>query len=277
MTNCAPRRCYTPHMEVIYVDSLFFLSLLTDYLLCLLSARLSGLYLKRRRYFAAALFGAAYSVSVFLPGLGFLALPAGKAGAAVIMGCIAFGGEEHPLRCTGVFLAVSATLGGALWSLGFQGSAVDVKLLLACFVSCFGLISLWLRRRAGSESKRHAAVELVFLGRLCQFTALVDSGNCLTDPLTGARVVIVSPAALENAFGELRPLLDIADPVELLEAAEGTPLHGRLRLIPYSALGGGGMLPVFRPERLTVDGADRPDALAAISPSVGREGFQAIV
>ena len=44
-------------MQVIYVDSLFCLSLLTDYLLCLTAGRLCGLVLRRRRYLAAALLG----------------------------------------------------------------------------------------------------------------------------------------------------------------------------------------------------------------------------
>ena len=65
-------------MEIIYADSLFCLNLLTDYLLCLVSARACGLYLRRIRYFAAALIGAAYSVCVFLPGLGFLMTAPGK-------------------------------------------------------------------------------------------------------------------------------------------------------------------------------------------------------
>ena len=62
-------------MQVIYVDSLFFLNLCIDYLLCLVSARVCGLVLKRLRYLLAALIGACYSVAVLLPGLDFLAEP----------------------------------------------------------------------------------------------------------------------------------------------------------------------------------------------------------
>ena len=44
-------------MKYIYIDSLFFLSLFTDYLLCLITARICRLCLRRRRYLAAALLG----------------------------------------------------------------------------------------------------------------------------------------------------------------------------------------------------------------------------
>ena len=58
-------------MKYIYIDSLFVLSIFTDYLLCLAAGRFCGLYLRRWRYLLAALFGAVYSVCVFLPGLSF--------------------------------------------------------------------------------------------------------------------------------------------------------------------------------------------------------------
>ena len=84
MTNYARCGAYNCRMEVIYIDSLFFLNLGVDYLLCLASARICGLYLRRRRYVLAALLGAAYSVAVYLPGLGFLASWPGKLAAAAL-------------------------------------------------------------------------------------------------------------------------------------------------------------------------------------------------
>ena len=59
-------------MEIIYADSLFLSNLMADYLLCLCSARICALPLRRLRYFMAALLGAAYSVLVFVPGFAFL-------------------------------------------------------------------------------------------------------------------------------------------------------------------------------------------------------------
>ena len=82
-------------MKYIYIDSLFFLSLFTDYLLCLITARICRLCLRRWRYLAAALLGAVYSVSVFLPGLGFMASRWMELVSAALMGLIAFGGERR--------------------------------------------------------------------------------------------------------------------------------------------------------------------------------------
>ena len=65
---------YDASMDVIYIDRLFLINLLIDYLLLLLSARVSGLALRRWRYLLGALLGAAYAVLTLLPGLRLLSL-----------------------------------------------------------------------------------------------------------------------------------------------------------------------------------------------------------
>ena len=104
-------------MDVIYLDALFLLNLLADYLLCLSAGRICGLVLRRGRYLLAALLGAAYAVAVYLPGLHTLAAPPLRLAAGILMGLVAFGAERSPLRCTAVLLAVSAAFGGALWAI----------------------------------------------------------------------------------------------------------------------------------------------------------------
>ena len=63
-------------MTVIYVDTLFLLNALVDYLLLLCAARLAGEPLKRLRFALGAVLGGGYAVAIFLPGLGFLERPA---------------------------------------------------------------------------------------------------------------------------------------------------------------------------------------------------------
>ena len=55
-------------MTVVYADSVFLLNGAMDYVLLLVTARLAGIPLKRRRYLLAAALGAVYAVAVFLPG-----------------------------------------------------------------------------------------------------------------------------------------------------------------------------------------------------------------
>ena len=74
-------------MTVVYVDSVFCLNTLMDYLLLRCTARLAGVPPRRWRLLLAAALGGGYAVAVFLPGCGFLsALPVKLAAGAALAG-----------------------------------------------------------------------------------------------------------------------------------------------------------------------------------------------
>ena len=267
-------------MEIIYADSLFLSNLLADYLLLLCAGRLCALPLKRLRYFLAALLGGVYSVCVFLPGLSFLAHPGWKLLSGGLLGFIAYQGQRRVWGCIGVFLVLSAAMGGALWALelNFGGLRLDFKLLLLCFLLAYGALRLVFSVSAARGDRAYAPVEIHMSSHSCKFTAIIDSGNCLSDPLSGSPVLIACPHALAPLFGPEGVLLDTKDPVELVSCLNGlSRLKNRFRLIPYSALGGGGLLPVFRPDRLLIDGREEKDRLIAISPQAAGAGFEGII
>lgn len=278
---------YNAAMEVIYIDSLFLLNLLIDYLLCLVSARVCGLWLRRGRYVLAAFIGAAYSVAAVLPGLGFLSARWAKLGCATLMGFAAYGRERQRIKCTAVFLAVSAAFGGAVWAVSMAGGMswdgksyvpIPAKSLILAFTLCNAGIDLLFRARGKLPERPRVPVRLRFLGKETELMALLDSGNTLTDPISGAEVMIVSPHVLRPMLGDIAELFDGRDSVELLEALDALPeLKGKFRLIPYSAVGTQGLLPVFRPESVEIDGRGKDGLLAAVSPSAAGDGFDGIL
>ena len=267
-------------MNVIYADSLFCLSVLTDYLLCLVTARFCALRLRRGRYLAAALAGAVYAVAVFLPGLGWLAHPLCQLTSAGLMGLIAFGGEEKLLRCLAAFLAVSFSFGGAAWAVALrQGSmpAPDLRLLAAVFAGSYAVLTLLARTRCRRAREHRAEAVLTLRQRSARFPVLEDSGNCLRDPFGGGRVMLVSPAALRPLFPGQEALLEL-DAVELVSLAGALPeLRGRFRLLRCGSVGGPALLAAFRPDAVTLDGAPCPGLLAAVSPAATGDGFEGIV
>ena len=114
-------------MATVYVDSVFVLNALMDYLLLLCTGRLAGIRLRRGRYALAAALGGAYAVAVFLPGCGFLSLLPVKAAAGVMLAVVAFGAEARLLRLTLLLFAVSCAMAGCVLGLGLlAGSAVPV-------------------------------------------------------------------------------------------------------------------------------------------------------
>ena len=266
-------------MNVLYIDLWFCLNLLCDYLLCLLTARAAALCLKRPRYALAALFGACYACVVYLPALVFLALPGWKLLAGALMAWIAFGAEAHPMRCILLFFAVSASFGGTLLALsGGRSLRLSLHDLLLSFLLCYGIGALLFRCHALLQNRQIRTVRVEHGGKSASFPALLDTGNTLHDPVSGAKVVIASPHALEGILRENAPLFAALGPVELQELSAQIPeLSGRLRLLSYSAVGGSGLLPAFRPERLFIDGQEQRDYLIAVSPQTVGDGFDAII
>lgn len=269
---------YNYGMKVVYIDSLFVTNLAIDYLLLLASAQVCGVRLKRARYLAAAVLGSVYAVCVYLPRASFLLVPCVKLCAGLIMALVAFGGEARRIRCALVFFSVSAAFGGFIWAIELAGGhpAFDTRTLIVSFALCYALLSAVFRGRAQLADRPRVAVELVLNGRTSHFNALVDTGNTLKDPITGAPVMVICPHAAAPLFSDDTALLQL-DAVSFAErAAELTELRGRVRLIPYTVVGGGGVLAAFRPDSVIIDGSPR-DILTALSANAQGDGYEGIV
>lgn len=281
MTNYAPPRAYNFIMDVIYIDRLFALNLLLDYLLALCTARICGVRLRRWRYLGAAALGAVYAAASIFPALGFLTSAPVKLIFGLLMALIAYGGEEKWLRCALAFFAVSALFGGAVWAIsaqsgGMVGSAaiipVSMPVLVLAFAVIYAVLSTVFRRSMKNADTAVSSAQLTFGGRSIELRCLRDSGNALFDPMLGDRVLIASSDTLSHLFGEKLS----SDCMELISSPE---LSGRARLIPYSAVGtASGMLAAFRPDEISLDGKAQDDIIVAISPTpVGGDGFDAIL
>ena len=240
-------------MTVVYIDALFLLNFVVNYLLLLAAGRLAGEVLHRLRLALGAAAGAAYAAAVFLPGMGFLVHPLCKISAGVLMLLLGYGGSRRLLRVTLVFFAVSAAFGGGIFALellGGQGltlkngvfySVMDLRLILLSAAGCYVGITLVFQRTA-----RHSAVRgevlparLTLEGRSAALRALVDTGNTLTDPATGRPVMVAEGEKVAPLFPPGRaPDADaLRDPVAALEALSLTGWQGRCRLLPYRAVG----------------------------------------
>lgn len=265
-------------METIYIDSLFILNLVIDYLLCLVSGRICGVILRRWQYLAAAFIGALYAVAMYLPGLEILESPGMKLCLWLAMALCAFGKEERLLRCAVVFAAVSAAFGGFIWAIELAGGypAFDMRTLILSFTLCYGALRIIFKGRARIAERKHVRIELELSGNKVEFMALVDTGNGLTEPISGKRVMVVSPAAIAGLFPGYEKLLAL-EPLAFMESAhKEAPLRGRFCLVSYSSLGGEGLLCAFSPDRALAEGKEF-EIMAAISERAAGEGFQAII
>lgn len=276
-------------VTVVYVDTLFLLNALVDYLLLLAAARLAGEPLRRQRFALGAVLGGLYAVALFLPGLGFLAHPLCRAAAALLIMVVSYGGSRRLLRQGMLFVALTCAFGGGVVAIGLLGqrgltlgngvfySALDLKMVLLSAAGCYGVLTLVFRRigRHTAAGGELVSARLTLGGRAVTFPALVDTGNTLTDPVSGRPAMVVEGEAAVGLFppGHRPGRTDLDDPAGALERLGTGEWRRRLRLLPYRAVGvERGLLLAVRTDSLELNGRDCGPVLAALSPTPISDG-----
>ena len=244
---------------VVYWDLVAVWSFALDYLLLLGTLRLAGRPLRRKRLALGAALGAVFAVAaLILP-----PSPPLLAGALALM-CFAAFGRERLLRLTLLFLMLACALGGAVVLLGGMGGGVERlarRVLLAelpwgvfltAAAGAWLLLTLVFRGGARNTAAELIPVRIEYAGRVVAVTLLRDTGNALTDPLTGEGVPVIGAAALAP-----------------LGYTANTALH-------VCTVGGGGVLRAFRCDRLIADGRDLGARLVAAAPSAFGGRYQGL-
>ena len=238
----------------VYADILLALNWWVDYLLLLGVRRVMGGGAGPWRLALGALMGSLTCFVLFLPPLPLWLDLLIKLLAAAVMVLVAFRWQGWAKLARRVFLlfAMSAGFAGICGGLyyfvapqkfyvynGVVYYAVSPLLLVGLTVLCYGVLWVWerlMRRRAPTD---HAYRVTVAVGeRRAEFSCLYDSGNHLVEPFSGYGVLVMDREVAEG-------LLDVP-------TAEDMPVAGRWRLIPYDTLHGGGLLPAFIPDSVTV-------------------------
>ena len=233
----------------VYLDVLMILNFLVDLFLLLGTNRLSGHPSNLKRAMLAAALGGLYGGVCVLPAFQFLGHTFWRIVILCLMAVVAFG--RNCLRRGILFVLLSMALGGV--AVGINGGGfwtLSLSALAVCVMCLLGF-----RGRVGAE---YLSVELEGM----RLTALKDTGNTLTDPITGQQVMVVSARVgmrlLGLSEGELK------DPVNALAKVTGG------RLIPYHAVGKSAMLLTKRYENVTI-GDWKGSCLVAFAPNeIGR-------
>lgn len=171
------------------------------------------------RTVAAAVLGGIYGGSCMLDGFSFLGSFLWRIVSMILMTGIAFGINRNSLRRGILFILLHLALSGAtagahqgFWPVLAAGSTLALLGVAAFF------------ERPG----RYVPVELRFRGQHIRLTALHDTGNTLTDPVTGESVLVVGADVAQKMTGLTSGQL--CDPITAIQAVPG------MRLIPYRTI-----------------------------------------
>lgn len=275
-------------MPVVYVDVLFLVNMIIDYFLLLAVSSARKLKINKLRLLISAVFGGAYSCFAFFPTLSLLYSVMGKIAASAVMTLIAFKlntAKNYLLNFLCVHIA-SALFAGLIMGaellfspenmLVSNGEAyVNVSAFTLVFfaVSAYLLMLLFSRVFKFRRREELSRVRITLLGKTAEMTALFDSGNRLTDVLTGARVIVVSLDSVKTIVP-----ISVFSKSGDVTIAQGTEIENRVSLIPFSALSGEGVLPAFRPDKVEINGTEilEKTVIAVKDGSLG-ENYQALI
>lgn len=246
---------------LVYLDLVFLINLVMDYVILWSTARLGQIHASRRRLALGALLGAVYSVLLFIPCLSFLYALFFRLLISLVIIAVAF----YPLtwsrflHACGYFYFVAFTMGGAVLGALYLLSSAGVYGMLWEFASRLeGISFLWLVpaiavavflarwgalfiRRTLVKSFFRVPLTISFGEKDLTIPALLDTGNQLKDPLTRVPVVIAEYSALEPFLPEdLRDIFRNASSLDLKTAVErfaASAWSHRIRLIPFSSIG----------------------------------------
>lgn len=241
-----------------YLDMVMLLNFLVNLLLLLGAGRLAGVQAGFSRAAVAAALGGLHAGACLVSSFSFLGNPLWRIGMLAAMGLLTFGIRAAALRCMVLFALLTMAMGGIAMALG-SGS------LWSLLLAALGVLALCILGFPGKPGQSYMPVELSRNGKTAYLTALVDTGNTLTDPVTGESVLVIGAKAAEKLTG-LSPE-QLSKPVQTMAAAA---LPG-LRLIPYRAVGQScGMLLAMKFQNVRV-GKRHKDTLVAFAP----EGLEA--
>lgn len=175
----------------------------------------------------SSMVGGLYAGACLISRYAFLAASYWRLAVYILMVVLVFGITMETVRCGAVFVLLNMALDGIAAGLGgnelwYGGLAVAMLVLLF-------MIGFHKRKKPDL----YVPVELFYSGKRFRLTALYDTGNMLTDPLSGQPVLVVDADIAYEITGLTRQQLEAP-----LETILNPPVSG-LRLIPYRSVGQG--------------------------------------
>ncbi len=269
-------------MKVIYPDVLFLINFIIDYVLLRLTAYLRGNVSSRKRLVLAAVIGGVLAAALFFAPTKALMSIVMKGVCCGLMTLTAFGFADKRrffgdcfMLCAASFIisggvvAVSQIfpMAGTIHNTSVYFNISLRDLIFGAAVGYF-VITLLCGRGSMREEKNIKEIKCNLRGADLAFNAFVDTGNMLTDPANGKKIIVLSRSlaavALPGEEGKIISSMTRDDDISKVFGRLAVCSPVRYGLAPFSSAGGGGLMITVKPERLEIDGKPSEDYIIGI-------------
>lgn len=269
--------------QVIYVDVLIAVNLFINYFI--LTAVTKFLYIKtsKKRVILGSSLGAVYSLYILLPEQNlFISLIIKLLMSSTIVWVALCGPRSSIyLKALTCFYSMSFIFLGSMFAIWcvFDPRGMYIKnnvvyfnispsiMVISTVVSYMmieGINKIVGRQR---NDKSFCEVEIKLMDKVFSVKAKVDTGNSLREAFSGLPVVVVCKSTVKGIVPE-----DLMNIHNMYKEESGfnvlkCDVQSRMRLIPFSSVGGRGILPAFRADYILIKSVDiRREAYIAVCP-----------
>lgn len=248
--------------KTIYIDILIGTNIIINYFILLAVTKFTKIIPRIRRMVLGSVFGALCSLVIFLPEINFILNLFLKLAISFAIVFITFG--YHNIKSfaknIALFYLISFCFCGAMLFIWFiltprgmvvKNSVVYLNIspivMIITTVVCYFIIRLINRFSGRQQYKLEICkIKIISNGRYCEFYGKIDTGNTLCEPFSQTPVIVVNENAVKDiAEDEFRKLLNMTEP-------EST-LKNKYRLVPFTSVGGKGLLPAFLPKEVYIN------------------------
>ncbi|MCL2018451.1 MAG: sigma-E processing peptidase SpoIIGA [Oscillospiraceae bacterium] len=243
------------YTNVIYIDTLIIINLYINFFII----RACGVFLHRKTSTIRCLFGTVIgglsSLVILLPPLPALAETGIKLliGSVLILIIFELHGFKELIKNVLVFFVINVLFAGVMLFLSlfasprgmiYNNSTVyfDISfmaLLIFTAAAYFVIRALRYFLDVKFNAEKIYRITFYYGGEIRDLKGFADSGNTLTDFFTGLPVIVCDKIVCTDLFPDLT--------FDSFENVKG------LRLLPYSTINGSGIIPVFKPDSVTIN------------------------
>ena len=254
--------------QTVYADLLFLVNFSMDLLCFYVTARLLHRKIRLFRMILASSLGGIYSVAVLFTNVSSLGATALDLALCALMCLLAFGIKDsgtfgYFMSCT-VYFGVSVGTGGlmtAMYSLlnrmelpldqlgnnGYDISVWGFGVLAIASAIATSLGGKFIKSVSNSTVSK---VVVEYQGRAAVINGMEDTGNLLTDPISGRPIVVIDLKSAGRLIGEESAQMAARGDVSGVIGVNG---DHKIRVIPINTASGNSVLCAFVPDRIIIN------------------------
>lgn len=262
---------------VVYIDILFIVNLIINYILLWTTAKVSKCRASSLRLIIGSALGALYAVVIFFPKFEIYYTAIAKFIFSMLLVAVTFNIERVArfIKVLSILYVVSFAFGGAALALFyFTNIGAFLGVFLSNGVIYFNLpwktlavsgiiaylairISIFAVQARINKKNMYIPIYIIFDNKSTCINALIDTGNSLYDPISQSPVIIVEFQAIRSLLPEdVQEIFDkySDDNLGLVSSImSNSEWVSRFRLIPFTSLGKeNGMLIGFKPDEVEI-------------------------